>query len=456
MKIYSCIVTLVLTVALAVTKPATANQAEQLSIATNAYLYFYPLITMEYTRRVMSVADVQAKGPKFGANKFNHLRAFPSGDLRSVVRPNFDTLYSLAWVNLDQGPIILSVPAIKDRFFMLTIFDMYADAIAVPGTGSVDQNGQKIVLVPPNWQGELPVNMSQIKATTQTLWVLGRVQTNGIEDYQYIHSLQDGFQLATMNGKPYIDAEFAGNIDRKTATLSQVENLSAIDFFRQAVALAQTHPSHASDWTLLQQMKMLGIDSLGLQDDRLAGLLAKGKTRALQLLDGVAKRSNELVNGWRMTLANIGVYGNNYVSRAYIARIGLGANPPEWAVYPLAILDSSGQQPNASNNYTIHFDANNLPPVKGFWSVTMYDQQGFQVSNELNRFAIGDRDNLIKNADGSITLYIQHEKPSTNKVANWLPAPKSGNIGVTMRLYGPNDAVIFGKWQPPELTIVKN
>jgi len=151
----------------------------------------------------------------------------------------------------------------------------------------------------------------------------------------------------------------------------------------------------------------------------------------------------------------MGVYGNNYIQRATIALIGLGANHPEDAVYPIAISDADGDVMVGEQDYVLHFEANEMPPVGAFWSVTMYDELGFAVENELDRFAIGDRNDLKFNDDGSLTLYLQHERPAKDKVSNWLPAPKDGVIGVTMRLYEPKQSVLLSEWLPPAIRKAK-
>lgn len=153
-----------------------------------------------------------------------------------------------------------------------------------------------------------------------------------------------------------------------------------------------------------------------------------------------------------MQISGIGVYGNNYANRAYIARVGLGANPPEWAVYPLAARDALGNVPDSSNAYTLHFLPGALPPNHGFWSITVYDELGFPTANPLDRYALGDRSDLNVNEDGSVTLYLQHDRPDESRIANWLPTPDSGVLGVTMRIYGPDEAILTGHWTPPMLT----
>jgi len=157
-----------------------------------------------------------------------------------------------------------------------------------------------------------------------------------------------------------------------------------------------------------------------------------------------------------MNTDTMGVYGNYYLKRAIVAMMGLGANQPEDAVYPIGVTDAAGQPFKGGANYVLHFDKAALPPADAFWSLTMYDQEGFQIANALNRFAIGDRDALKFNADGSLDIYIQHQNPGTDKEANWLPSPASGTLGLTMRLYAPRMPALDGRWSPPAIQRVSN
>jgi hypothetical protein len=172
-----------------------------------------------------------------------------------------------------------------------------------------------------------------------------------------------------------------------------------------------------------------------------------GRADALAAMVASLPNLGTSANGWTMMTDTIGVYGNGYFKRAVVALIGLGANPPEDAVYPLLNVDAAGDPITGDNDFVIHFDADKLPPADAFWSVTMYDAEGFQVANELNRFAIGDRDALTYDTDGSLDLYLQHTTPGPDRVSNWLPAPL-GPLGVTMRLYAPRREVLDGKWVP--------
>ena len=155
-----------------------------------------------------------------------------------------------------------------------------------------------------------------------------------------------------------------------------------------------------------------------------------------------------------MNTDTMGVYGNYYLKRAIVAQVGLGANLPEDAIYPLNLGDESGKPLDGANKYTLHFEKGEMPPVNAFWSVTLYDPEGFQVGNSLNRFAVSSWMPFKYNGDGSLDLYFQNESPGADKEANWLPAPK-GPFNLTMRLYAPKSEALTGKWNPPPVTKIQ-
>jgi hypothetical protein len=163
----------------------------------------------------------------------------------------------------------------------------------------------------------------------------------------------------------------------------------------------------------------------------------------------------QVINGWQMQIENMGAWGNNYLKRSVIALTGLGANQPADAIYPQSLTDAAGHPLMAGVSYVLHFDKSELPPVDAFWSVTMYDGDGFPIANPIKRYAIGDRDPLKYNDDGSLDIYIQLENPGKDKDANWLPAPKSGELNITMRLYSPGIKALYGRWNPPVISKVK-
>ncbi len=432
-------------------------------IALQAYLYTYPLVLMDVTRRQMTNSPPGEKMSRGPMMQFVHMREFPPADFKEVVRPNFDTLYSLAWLDLSREPVILTVPEVKDRFYMLPMLDMWTDVFAVVGTYGTGTGAGTYAIVPRGWQGELPEGAHRIEAPTPYVWILGRTQTNGPADYPYIHRIQDGFRIVPLSawGGSWTPPPFEKDpsVDDETPPLVQVRKLSARDYFTYAMALMRRHPPHVTDMVMVSRMKRIGLDPEGFDYDALPQPVKQALERATaashEEMQKYMPRLGENVNGWQVITKSIGVYGNDYLQRATIALVGLGANPYEQAIYPLNLADAEGNPPEGGKRYRIHFDKENLPPVDAFWSLTMYDEEGFQVANPLDRFAIGDRDDLKYNEDGSLDLYIQHESPGREKESNWLPAPASGRLGMTLRLYAPRPSVLDGGWQPPPVERVE-
>ncbi len=427
-------------------------------IALQAYLYTYPLVLMETTRRQMTNTPAGKTPGRAPMNQFAHMREFPSADFREVVRPNFDTLYSSIWLDVGREPMILEVPEIEDRFYMLPMMDMWTDVFAVVGTYGTGTRAGTYAIVYKDWQGKLPEGVQRIDSPTPHIWIVGRTQTNGPKDYEYIHRIQDQFKVVPLSAwkqgrwqpEPFRKDP---SVDDKAPPLVQVQKLSARDYFTLAMRLMKQHPPHLTDMVMVNRMKRIGLDPERFDYDRLPKAVQEALEEATRIshdkMKGYVPRLGENVNGWQMVTKSIGVYGNDYLQRATIALVGLAANPYEQAVYPLNLTDSEGKVPEGGRKYVIHFKKEEIPPVDAFWSLTMYDEQGFQVANPLNRFAIGDRDELKFNEDGSLDLYIQHDSPGREKESNWLPSPAKGKLGMTMRLYAPRESVLDGSWKPP-------
>lgn len=423
--------------------------ADLRTLSYEAFIYFYPLVTMDVTRLQSINRTGLGAGPP---NQFNHIRQYPDADFRAVVRPNFDTLYSSAWLDLTGGPVVLGVPDTDDRYFMLPLIDMWTDVFANPGKRTSGTGAQKYVIVGPGPVGPLPQDVPVIKAPTPYVWIIGRTQTNGPADYDAVHAVQDGYTLTPLvpPAAPYARDE---SYDVTTEPLRKVNGMEAVDYLSYAADLLTVSPPHPTDFSILARLSNLGIepgkpfDAQRFSAEERAEIEA-GKQDAMAAMAAAVPTLGANVNGWMTLIEGMGVYGNGYLRRAVVTMVGLGANPPEDAVYPILTADADGQPLSGSNDYVIHFDADTLPPVDAFWSVTMYDAEGYQVANEINRFAIGDRDALRYNGDGSLDLYLQHSNPGRARESNWLPAPL-GALGVTMRLYAPARSALDGKWHPP-------
>jgi len=434
----------------------TTSQAAQ-AIGVEAYIYFYPLLSMDLTRRVTTNVP-PGKSPGLGpANAFASFKEYPAGDFRAVVRPNFDTLYSSAWLDLTGGPLVVSVPDTAGRYYLLPMLDMWTDVFASPGSRTTGTAAADFLVTPPGWSGSVPAGMTRIAAPTPYVWIIGRTKTDGPPDYDAVHKIQAGYRITPLAdfGKPPkpVEAKIDPGVDMKTPPKVQLDTMPIDKYFAYAAELLKVNPPHLTDGPTIARIRRIGIEpGKSFEFDKLdpavrAGLQQVRET-ALKLMETKLPTLARVVNGWQMNTDTMGVYGNYYVKRAIIAQQGLGANLPEDAVYPINLADDSGKPLDGANAYTLRFEKGATPPSNAFWSLTLYDQDGFQVPNALNRFAVSSWMNLRQNADGSLDLYLQKDSPGKDKEANWLPAPK-GTFNVTMRIYNPKAEALLGDWNPP-------
>ena len=431
----------------------SADEAE--ATAQEAYLYLYPLILMDLTRKQLINLDPRQNPFGGPANAFTHVRTFPPAEARAVVRPNFDTLYSSAWLDLTSGPVVVSTEDTGGRYFLLPMLDMWTDVFAAPGKRTIGTRATSFAVVPPGWNASLPRFVERIDATTPYVWIIGRTQTNGVGDYAAVHKIQDGYKITLLAdwGKAArkIEQKIDRSVDTKTEPLKQINEMPALQYFTYGAELMKENRPHLTDWSIIARIRRIGLEP-GQSFDS-SKISANGLTHAanagLKLMHDKAPTLARVTNGWQMNTDTMGVYGDYYLKRAIVAMGGLGANQPEDAIYPLNVSDAGGKPVMAENSYILHFNKDELPPVGAFWSLTMYDAEGFQLPNPINRFAIGDRDALKFNGDGSLDLYIQNQSPGRDKESNWLPAPKSGELGLTMRLYAPKPQALDGRWNPP-------
>lgn len=447
--------------------PVSAEEAR--AIAQDAYLYFYPLVTMDVTRRQgtnVEAGKVPGLGPM---NMFHNFPAYPTADMRLVVRPNFDTLYSSAWLDLTSEPALVSVPDTGGRYYLLPMMDMWTDVFASPGWRTTGTGAGHFLVAPQGWRPDLaerfietfklPEGTELITAPTPYVWIIGRTKTDGPTDYDAVHKIQAGYRVTPLSqwGRDPQPPKFTldPSVDMKTPPKLQVDGMDGKTFFAHAAELLKQNPPHATDQPIIARLKRIGFAagkpfSLEGADPAVAAAVEAAPREAQALMAWKTPSLARVVDGWGMNTDTMGVYGNYYLKRAIVAQIGLGANVPEDAVYPFNIADQTGRPLDGASRYVLHFEKAQLPPVDAFWSVTLYDSQGFQVANPLNRFAVSSWMPFAYNADGSLDLYFQSESPGKDKEANWLPAPK-GPFNLTMRLYAPRMDILTGKWNPPPI-----
>ena len=331
------------------TSRVAEKQFDLHKIALEGYEYFYPLLTMEMTRRQVTNSPPEQSPGRGPMNTFAHIRQFPTADWRDVVRPNFDTLYSLAWLDLSDGPVIVSAPDTDGRYYLLPMLDMWTDVFAVPGWRTSGTGSAAWGIVPPGWTGALPEGVSAIHAPTPTVWIVGRTKTDGPADYQAVNQVQDSYTITPLSnwGKPAqpVRPTIDPTVDMKTEPLRQVNALPAAEYFKLAAELMKAHPPHLTDWSILARLRRLGIvpgesyDPTPEQAAALDGVPAEAQQHMQATLPILAR----VANGWSMNTNAMGVYGDYYVKRAVVAMAGLGANQVEDAIYPLQLTDADGQ-----------------------------------------------------------------------------------------------------------------
>lgn len=442
--------------------PAGASPAisehEAYEIGIEAFIYAYPLVVMELTRRVATnVVEPDAPRLRAPTNRFVHVPTYPDAGFKDVVRPNADTLYSIVWFDVGAEPLVLTLPDTGDRYHVVPIMDLWTDVFATLGTRTNGNRGGHFALIGPRWQGTLPDGVRRIVSPTEVGWIIGRIQTNGAADYAHVHALQAGLEAVPLSawGKPY--SEPIGRADASidmSPPVEQAAKLDAAAFFALFAELLKRNPPHAADVAMLLRIERLGLVAgrsfaLDAAPDAVRRALVRAVPDGLQRLLERAPALRIVRNGWSMSSSS-GVYGNDYLSRAYVAYSGLGALPRDEAIYPRASIDADGEPLTGAARYRLHFDKAQLPPVGAFWSLTMYGADQLFVDNPINRYAIGDRDPLVYNADGSLDLYIQHASPGKDRQANWLPAA-AGPFSMNLRLYLPQAQALDGRWMPPPL-----
>lgn len=440
---------------------ASLKEQEAFAIAKDAYVYGYPLVTMEMTRRVFTNV-AQPSGSHAPMGQLISKREYPTAAYRDVTAPNADTLYTSGFIDVGQEPYVLSLPEMSGRYYLFPMLSAWTNVIADPGTRTTGTGAQTYAVTGPNWKGTLPEGVREIKSPTDMVWFIGRIYSTGTpEDYKAVWAIQDQIKLVPLSayGKPYTPpvGKVDPGIDMKTAVRNQVNRLEPGPYFSLLAQLMKENPPSSEDAPMLARMAKIGIvPGRAFDTAQLDPEIAKGVERAhragWEAIAGGIRTMGTLENGW-IVATTLGRYGTDYLKRATVTAFGLGANLPQDAVYPTTSVDSSGRTLTGTEKYVIHFDKGQLPPVDGFWSLTMYDANFFFVANPLNRYTLSQRNQFTPNPDGSIDLYLQNESPGAGKEANWLPAPRD-NMNLMLRLYWPKEtspSILNGTWKPPKV-----
>ena len=442
------------------------NSNDPADIATLAYIYGFPLVAVIRTADFTTNPDTPPGPGRGPINTLIAFRDFPNSNFTEIVRVNVDTLYSLAYFNFSKGPLVLKVPPIADRYYTLQFIDAYSNNINYVGSRLNETTGGSYLVTGPNWQGTTPSGMNQIKFPTDSGLVGIRIYVNGPDDISNVNSIQDKFSLSPLLGNSTSNVTTvevpSTNASKEIPVKFTPSSIPAtgIAIYDEIGKDIASNPPPQVDSDVIAKFKTIGIGP-GLTPSKSANetvkqALEKAITNGQQLIDEKVLNLGPVVNGWQVPgvavgggKVDFGNFGTDYLLRAAVAKYGLYANSPDEAIYPTAFVDSQGQNITGIHNYVIHFDKGQTPPVKAFWSVTLYNNKSYLADNPINRYAVSEI-GLKNNTDGSLDIYIQHDNPGKDKESNWLPAP-AGDFNLLMRQYVPEEAILNGQYQYPPI-----
>ena len=435
----------------------------EVRFAARATLYALPLVVMDLTREQM------LEYPGVKPNRFVNRPVLANAFSRTVVRPNVDTLYTSAWLDLSEGPMILTLPPDHGRFYVVQCMDAWTNVFADPGTRTLGDRPMKYAIVGPDWHGSLPPGMEGIHAPTRMVWVLARIHVANRDDLAPARRFQSQLDIRPLSRlhDPLFHSIYPRARSRpvkRPPMLTVLKRMGAEAYFDRFRRLERANPPVPPDPRFDSRvLKALGLDR---GDSGLAPLnwrekrrvLTAGYALALQMLSRPDRLQSLLrrpqVNGWIMPgTGPQGVFGTHYVARAVVSLLGLAEGLRADALYFKAVVDVDGKQLDGSRRYHLTFLPRQTPPVHAFWSLTAYDDHGYLVANPYDRYGIGSGDPLTGQPDGSLVIYLQPDPPgSAAHRANWIPTPAGYAYQITLRCYWPDTSLLEGHWTPPAVT----
>jgi hypothetical protein len=427
---------------------------------TKAYVYGFPLIMMDLTKEAATAPTPgEITAPP---NQFSVMTAYPDASFRAVTRTGLDTLFAVAWADLEE-PLVLSVPDTSGRYYVIALFDMWSNVFASIGKRTTGTAAAHFLIAGPDWEGTLPAGITQtFRSPTRFVWVNGQMEADGPEECREAASLQKQYKLTPISawGEPWSPPSKVAVPTRLESTppLERVQKMDAGEFYGRLARLMKDNPPAPADHKMLKTLKAVGIE-VGKDFDIAAvgKSTAKGLQRSMGTFRILQKALKKLKteHGWIVIPKNFANYGTDYKTRAGIALIGLGGIWREDVVYPTAFVDGDGKALDGANRYVLHFDKGQTPPNKATWSVSLYDPQGYYVPNAIGRYDVAPWMPLTYNGDGSLDISIQAASPGNRKESNWLPAPANGPFSLTVRIYQPTDAVLEGSYKLPPIKSVR-
>jgi hypothetical protein len=429
-------------------------------IATLAYLWGFPLVSMERQFNFVTSPNVPpgiGRGPENIKSVESCATELVNASFTDVVTPNSDTLYCFIQFDLTNEPVVIVVPPIEDRYYSFQFLDAYTNDFDYLGTRATGSSGGTYLLAGTDWKGQVPEEMIKIWSPTNLAWLVTRTLVKGPTDVPNVVAIQDQFDmkpLSVFQGNPATQSTAEQANASQAIPIGPQPNLIAptgIKIYDEIGQAMVGNPLNPPDPALVDKLASIGVGP-GMTPSTQANATVKaaletGISEGQKMVDTKLANFGTVENGWLVN-TDLGIYGSDYLTRAAIAQGGFGANVPQESLYPVMFTDSQGQPLSGANNYTLHFDPGQTPPVDGFWSVSMYNNKSLFVDNPINRYSINSYNEVKNNTDGSLDLYIQNQSPGPDKESNWLPAP-ADSFNLVMRLYLPQPQVLNGTWTYP-------
>jgi hypothetical protein len=451
----------------ALAAPALARAQEKDTmlddLARRAAIYLFPLYEMYRTRWNATVNEKNRARQKL--NHFLHVPMLATPRSRAVTTPNVDTLYSTAWLDLSVEPVFLTVPDMGGRYYSFAFMSLFSDNFAYVCRRLDGDRPRPRMIVGPGWQGTADHDVELVRAPTNSVWLLGRILIDGPPDQETVWTLQSRTLLESpdmRNERRILETQEL--MRQRTmpppepvAEWPAINDADPFDLFEVGMQALGESPLTEHDKVLMETFASLRLRPGHKFDAR---AFSEGEREAIKR--GIAYARDAIrkpvdfgttINGWRYPKRNLGNFGYDYFYRAVIALTALAALEVAEATYLMCNNDADGQPLDGSHRYVLRFPAGQLPPAKAFWSLTMYEVtpegRAFFTDNPISRYAIGDRTReLVRGGDGSLEIFLQHDRPDEDRIANWLPAP-AGPMRLVLRAYIPDETLLDGRYRMP-------
>lgn len=423
------------------------------TLGVQAFIYGTGPLTVAAVRQTSTAVEAPTNTAMAPLNEMGKTQVLSGPQHRIVPTVNNDTLYSQSHIDLDiSGPMVIEIPKTDNRFYIVQLLDAYSDSVSDLIEQNAGTDGAKFLLVNKGWKGVIPEGITEvIESRTPLVWYIQRTGVAGQKDMPEALAVHDGFINYPISELG--EDNQAAELVTMTGGIPRMARPEGLQWFALIDRELRKNPLPEMA-AMVEQFEYIGIGGeQAFNPDNLSEAQKKGLLRAIEssqtIIDYAGRQLGASNNGWSMMYEG-GRYGNDYLSRASINFRAAGLNVPERALYPNRYTDSEGVQLSGENEYRVTMPA--TPPADAFWSLTMYDaKELFMVENEINRYSLSSNrvDELVYNDDGTLTMCIQHKKP-TQADCNWLPAPKD-DFYLHMRLYEPSQAVLDNTYPLPNV-----